>query len=353
MDPDREEDGAGHEAPLEPERRIVDPHLHLWDIPRVAEALQEAQTFLVPEAARLIAASGHRITHSVFVECHAMYRPGGPDAYRSLGETEFATGMAAMAASGLYGPCRLADRIIANINLCDDGAERVIEAHQAVAGDRFRGVRMNTAFSPAGLFGWSCDPALAQRLADPALVAGARVLAGRGLSLDIWCLHPQLRQVIQLARAIPELSIILDHVGTPDTRGSYGEHPDVALHEWRAHIGDLAELSNVVVKISGLGMDVTAPLSARTGRASSVQLAEQWRWRVNAVVDAFGPARCMFASNYPADRSAGSYGAIWNAFKRLAQDYSEAEKEQLFRGTAAATYDIALEESENGSATNR
>jgi L-fuconolactonase len=48
----------------------------------------------------------------------------------------------------------------------------------------------------------------------------------------------------------------------------------------------------------------------------------------------------MLESNFPPDKTAGSYGAIWNAFKLIASDLSEAEKDRLFRGTAAEIYRI-------------
>jgi len=331
------------EDALEPDLPIIDPHLHLWDILAVEGGLQEPQTFLVQDAARMIRESGHSVTHTVFVECHAMYRPDGPAGLRSLGETEFAVGMAAMAYSGLYGPCRIAHRIVANIDLCmGDAVEPVLEAHLARAGERLRGVRMNSSYSEAGLFGAPAEAAAATRLADPAFASGARALARRGLSLDVWCLHPQLPQLVALAQHVPELTIVLNHVGTPELRGQYREREDEAFAEWRQHLQALALRPNVRVKLSGLGMDLAGPLQARTGDVSSERLAQEWRARVETVIDAFGPDRCMFASNYPADRSAASYQAIWNAFKRLTAKYTDAEKARLFRGTAAETYRIEL-----------
>lgn len=333
---------AGKEV-LEPGRRIIDPHMHLWDIPTLDGGLQEAQTFLVREAADAIQVSGHCVTHTVFVECHAMYRPSGPPELRSLGETEFAVGMAAMAESGLYGPSRIAHRIVAHVDLgMGDALAPVLETHRARAPERLRGVRMNTSFSEAGLFGAPAEPGARTRLENFDFIRGAGVLAQMGLSLDVWCLHRQLSQLIALARAVPDLSIILDHVGTPDRRGAYRQQAEEAWEDWRGDMRTLSLQPNVRVKISGLGMDVSRPLSARTGTAPSQMLAQEWRARVETVIDSFGPARCMFASNYPADRSAGCYGAIWNAFKLLAEGYSEAEKEQLFRTTAAEAYHIDL-----------
>jgi hypothetical protein len=85
------------EPVLEPALPIVDPHHHLW---------QRAQgSYLLPE---LLAdtASGHDIRATVFVQCGEMYRAMGPGAERSLGETEFVTGIAAVSASGRHGRTR-------------------------------------------------------------------------------------------------------------------------------------------------------------------------------------------------------------------------------------------------------
>lgn len=332
-----------NEEVLEPDRPVIDPHLHLWDIPPVEGGLQEAQTFLLPDAARAIRESGHNVTHTVFVECHAMYRSDGATEMRSLGETEFATGMAAMSASGRYGPCRIAHRIVANVNLClGEAVEPILMAHRERAGARLAGVRMNTSYSEAGLFGAPSEIDAETRIADTRFLSGARMLARMGLCLDVWCLHTQLPQLVQLADQVPELPIVLDHVGTPELRGRYQGREEEAFAEWRQHMQSLAHRPNVRVKLSGLGMDLTRPLRAQGGSANSENLAKEWRARVEHVIEAFGPGRCMFASNYPPDQSAGSYQAVWNAFKRIAANYTDAEKDRLFRATAAETYHIEL-----------
>ena len=330
-------------APIEPARPIIDPHLHFWDIRHWGPGAPEMQLFLFDQVRACIAASGHAVTHSVFVECHAMHRADGPEERRALGETEFANGMAAMCASGLYGPARLCHRIVGNADLRGGQAVRpLLEAHCAAAVERFRGIRMNTVHSAEGLFGQPCDPALAGVLRDPAFVAGARVLADMDLSLDVWCTHTQIADVAALADAVPDLTIVLDHLGTPVVHGRNVARQDEVLAEWRAAIVDLARRPNVVIKLGGMGMDVTGPMGAQAGSAASHELAEAWRTRVDLCIDAFSPARAMFESNFPPDRAAATYGAVWNAFKRLAKGYSEDEKDMLFRGTAARTYRIAI-----------
>jgi predicted TIM-barrel fold metal-dependent hydrolase len=337
------------EPPLEPERPIIDPHLHLWEILPQPGGPQAAQRFLLPEALETIAASGHKITHTVFVECHAMYRADAPAELAPLGETEFANGMAAMSASGGYGPCRMAHRIVGGADLTlGANVERLLEAHLARAGERFRGVRGATAFAEGGAFGGPCDPALRGRMLTPEFREGARVLARMDLSLDVWCFHAQLAELADLAGAVPELTIILDHFGTPESQGPWAGREAEARADWAAEIRELAQRPNVLVKLGGLGMDVSGPIPAETGPAPSEVLAARWRPYVETCLEAFGAARCMFESNFPPDRAAGSYGATWNAFKRIVRSCSEDEKDRLFRGTAAAAYRISLDEDQGG-----
>jgi predicted TIM-barrel fold metal-dependent hydrolase len=332
------------EEPLDPGRPIIDPHLHLWDIPARPGLMQAPQRFLLPETLEMIEASGQNVTHTVFVECGAMYRADGPPELRSLGETEFVGGVAAMAASGRYGPRRVAHRIVGSADLRLGAAvEGVLELHVARGGERFRGVRFPTAYSDAGMFGRPCEPWAREMLLDARFREGARALARMDLSLDVWCFHTQLDELIDFAAALPELTIVLDHIGTPERLGAYAGREDEARAEWSMKINELSKYPHVFMKVGGMGMDLTGPIGETDGSASSEDLAAAWRPYVETCVTAFGAQRCMFESNFPPDRVGGGYGATWNAFKRLAETCSEAEKDRLFRGTAADVYRIALD----------
>jgi predicted TIM-barrel fold metal-dependent hydrolase len=327
------------EAAIDPARPIIDPHLHFWHIRSGPNP--EPQRFLFDEALAAITASGHAITHSVYVECGQMYRAEGPPERRSLGETEFVNGIAAMSASGGYGSARLAHRIVGNADLTLGARVRdVLEAHLAAAGARFRGVRMETAWSEQGLFGYPCDPAHRGVVTRAAFVEGARALATLDLSLDVWCLHTQLGELAALADAVPDLTIVLDHLGTPERSGSWAGRSGEAFAQWSDAIRDLAQRPNVWVKLGGMGMNVAGTLTANDGTGTGEALAQEWRARVDTAIAAFTPGRAMFESNFPPDRCAASYGATWNAFKHLAAGYSEEEKDRLFRATAAEVYRI-------------
>ena len=92
--------------------------------------------------------------------------------------------------------------------------------------------------------------------------------------------------------------------------------------------------------------DVPARLSTSTCAPkppSSEEAAAAWRPYIETCIEAFGPDRCMFESNFPPDKGQCSYQVIFNAFKRLAAPYSEAEKTALFSGTAIDFYKLKLE----------
>jgi L-fuconolactonase len=327
------------EPPLDSSCVIVDPHHHLWDHGNIPGVASGSKPFLLPEFARVIDASGHNIIRTVYVECSSMYRREGPKDLRAIGETEFANGMAAMAASGRYGSCLIADGIVGTANLRLGAAVLpVLEAQLAAGNGRLRGIRLSTAYSDAGLFGWPADPNRKGILLDPTFRAGARAMPRFGLSLDVWCLHTQIAELADLASACPDMSIVLDHLGTPlKFDAALGRNAQV-FGPWRAAMTELARRPNVVVKLGGLGMDVTAPIGTTGGRIDSRTLADQWRPYVETCLEIFGARRCMFESNFPVDSATCTYGALWNAFKLIADSYSEDEKKALFSSTATTIY---------------
>jgi L-fuconolactonase len=339
---------------LEPDLPIIDPHHHLWDrtplrvtVPRPAhpfyEAIADVQRYLLPE---LLAdtGSGHNIRATVFLECHAMYRADGPEALKCVGETEFVNGVAAMSASGIYSETRACAAIVGNADLrLGDAVEDVLRAHIAVAGGRFRGIRNSES--------WDSDPEVLGPLAgrntelyrDTNFRAGFKHLHKLGLSFDAWLLEPQLPDVIDLASAFPDTTIVLDHVGTPLGIASYKGKREERFPTWRENIKRLAKCQNVVVKLGGLAMAFCHfPSFLSKEPAHSEQLAREWKPYIETCIEAFGPNRCMFESNFPVDIGSCSYPVLWNAFKRIAQNYSAAEKTALFSGTAARVYRVKI-----------
>jgi predicted TIM-barrel fold metal-dependent hydrolase len=327
------------EQPIDPARDIVDPHHHFWDHGDIPGVAVGSKPFLLPEFLQAIRESGHQIVQSVYVECNSMYRREGPQDLRPIGETEFANGIAAMSASGRYGDSRIAAGIVGTANL-RLGAQvaPILEAQIAAGNGRLRGIRFPTAYAEAGLFGHAADPRSKGTLLDPAFREGVRALQRFKLSLDVWCLHTQLGELADLASAFPDLTIVLDHLGTPLTRDAHLGRGAPVFAQWRAGIVDLARRPNVVAKLGGMGMDVTVPIGTAGGTAPSSKLAEEWRPYIETCIEAFGARRCMFESNFPVDSATCSYGALWNAFKLIAAAYSEHEKAALFGATAVEVY---------------
>ncbi|MDO8900278.1 MAG: amidohydrolase family protein, partial [Phenylobacterium sp.] len=224
-----------------------------------------------------------------------------------------------------------------------DGVVPVLEAHLAAGGGRFRGVRQSARHDPdpAVLGPLSGMPAGLYR--SPDFRAGFSRLAGHGLSFDAWLLEPQLPDLIDLASAFPETTIILDHVGTPLGIGAYAGQRQARFGVWRDNIKALAERPNVVCKIGGLAMPFLGfPSFLAEPPATSEVLAQEWRPYVETAIEAFGPQRCMFESNFPVDAGTCDYATLWNAFKRLATGASAGEKAALFHDTARRTYRLDI-----------
>ena len=343
---------------LDPELPIVDPHHHLWDrrtyqapaqTPGEAAehpfmtAIRDARRYLLDE---LLAdtGSGHKVIGTVFVECGAFYRADGPVEYRGVGETEFVNGVAAMSASGTYGAIRACAGIVSRADLTlGDGVVPVLEAHVRAGGGRFRGIRNSASFeADKAVLGPLNRVEAGLYLSDP-FRSGFKHLAKLDLSFDAWLLEPQLPDLIDLARAFPDTTIVLDHVGTPLGRGSYTGKLEERFGVWRDNIGELAKSPKVVVKLGGLAMAFcNFPSFLAEPRAPSSQLAEEWRPYVETCIEAFGAERCMFESNFPVDMGSCSYATLWNAFKVIAKNASPQEKTALFSGTATKVYRLEL-----------
>ena len=318
------------EEVLEPALPIIDPHHHLW--------LRNGYTYLLPELAADLD-SGHNIVATVFAECHSMYRKGGIEVERSLGETEFVRGQAAMSASGEFGNARACDVMFGNVDLTLGGAvEPLLELHKEASGGRFRGVRLSS--------GWHADErihnvsAVPNLLLDPRINEAVTVLNRMGLSLDCWLYHPQLDEIAQLADTHPELTIILNHVGSPILGGPYRGKADEVFQEWKAAIARVGERDNVYIKLGALPIRMPSYEGDRSLPPGSEEVAVAWRPWIETCIEVFGAERSMYESNFPVQKRWCSYQVCWNAFKRISAGASVGEKTDLFSGAAARAYRI-------------
>ena len=316
---------------LEPELPIVDPHHHLWDRP--------GWRYLFDDL-RNDTGSGHNILGTVFIQARSMHRATGPVEMRPVGETEFVNGIAAMSASGAYGKTKICAGIVGHADLTlGSRVEAVLAAHIRAGGDRFRGIRHITAWDADSSI---CNPAYVTPpglLADKSFREGFAVLGRLDLSFDAWLYHPQIGELADLARAFPETRIVLNHVGGPLGIGAYAGRRQEVFPRWVASIEALAAYENVHVKLGGLGMRIGGfGFHEQAEPPSSETLAAAWRPYIETCIEAFGPARAMFESNFPVDKGSYSYPVFWNACKLLTKNASAAEKADLFAGTATRFY---------------
>ena len=315
------------EAPLEPDLPICDPHHHLW--------LDDGHTGWPYDLADLHAdtGAGHNVVQTVFLECHAEYRAHGPLHLRPVGETEFVVELAEQSAAS--GGAEIAG-IMGNADLTlGDAVEEVLEAHEVAGRGRFRGLRYGTA--------QDSHPPLARpgsvAMDDPTYLAGVRKVGAMGYTYDSMVYHPQLPELAAVARACPDTSLIVNHLGLILGTGPYKDRRPEILDEWRTSMAALAECPNTFLKVGGIGMPMMGFRWDKQDRPpNSEELAEPWAGPIQWVIEQFGTDRCMFESNFPVDKKGAGYVVLWNAFKRIAAGYSDDEKRDLFHDTAARAY---------------
>lgn len=322
------------EEVLEPELPIVDSHHHFWDSDRGRYLLDELLADL---------SAGHRIVKTVFEQCRAMYRATGPEAMRPVGEVEFVRGIAAMSASGNYGPTRIAAGMVAHADLTLGARVRpVLEAEIAAGGGLVRGVRFSMPWDPHEEISRYVTTKVAPgRMLDATFREGVAQLGELDLVFDVWIYFTQIPELTALARAVPGTRIVLNHCGGPICVGPYAGHRAEYMAVWAKYMQELASCPNVSVKLGGLGMmHFGFDFHLRDRPPSSAELAAGWRPYIETCIESFGAKRAMFESNFPPDKQSCSYLTVWNAFKRIASAASADEKAALFEKTACDVYGL-------------
>jgi len=329
------------EEPIDPELPICDPHHHLWDRP--AREDRPGNRYLLDELLQ-DSGGGHNILQTVFIECRSMYREDGPEEMRPIGETEFVQGIAAQSASGQYGTTRVAAGIVSHANLTlGKAVAPVLEAHIAASSNRFRGIRHSSVWDASTDIRPYMNPPKGLLL-DSRFREGFGYLQKYGLSFDAWLYHPQITELADLARAFPDTTIILDHVGGLIGIGPYAGKREEVFQQWKSGITEVSTCPNVVVKLGGLGMPVCGfGWNGQTAPPTSTGLAEAMAPYYHWCIERFGVDRCMFESNFPVDKVSYSYTVMWNAFKRISEDFSASEKAALFHDTAVRVYRLKSE----------
>ena len=206
--------------------------------------------------------------------------------------------------------------IVAFCNLAEPGAMDIMEQHGSYP--NLRGIRQIVGRSPEE------DAVTGSNalLENPAWIKNLAGLAEYGLSFDLQLVPHQLRQAKAVLAKIPLLKVALCHCGSPFDQSEAG------LAHWKTGMKELAELPNVYCKLSGFGM------FDHGWSAASI------RRMVIHAIEVFTPGRCMFGSNFPVDSLYARYADIWAAYNDITSDFSDAERRQLFAGTARRFYSI-------------
>lgn len=316
----------GCEEVLSPEQPIFDAHHHLWDRPgnryRAAELMKDMS-------------DGHDVRASLYVQCRTGYRGNGPDEMRPLGEIETILDWGHDTPNHPIGIVGFADLQLG------DAVGPVLDALIEAGVGRLKGIRNTTAYHADPAVRSNPNPAPDGLLRCAAFRDGARAVASRNLSMDIWAYHTQLHEVHALAHALPDLTVILDHCGGPLGVGPYLRGDPEHFQQWRSALARLAELPNTRIKIGGFGLSVMGydyaddPLPPHSSR-----MATDWAPWVETCLDLFGTRRAMFESNFPVDKGQFGYRALWNAFKRLSEPLTDDERHDVFWRSAARAYGV-------------
>jgi predicted TIM-barrel fold metal-dependent hydrolase len=316
---------------IEPERRIIDPHHHLWHRPGFG-------TYMLDEL-WADTGSGHRIEKTMFVECRTSWRTDGPETLRSVGETEFVARTAEQSREGGPGKPVIAG-IVAHTDLrLVDGLRDVLQAHTDAGRGLFRGIRHAGSHDPHPEALTIPGRAPAGLYADESFRRGVELLGTLGLTYDTWHYHHQNRDFAALARAVPHTTLVLDHFGTPLGVGRFAGQREAIFAQWKLDIAEIARSPNVIAKLGGLAMpDNGWGWDKRERPASSDELVAAQRDYYLHTIDCFGPERCMFESNFPVDKRSIGYRPLWNALKKIAAGFSEAEKHAMFYANAQRVY---------------
>ena len=159
----------------------------------------------------------------------------------------------------------------------------------------------------------------------PDFLDALKLLPKYNLSFDICIFHHQLPNTLEMVRRCPEVAFILDHIAKPGIKAGLKD-------AWRQHMREIAELPNVVCKLSGVTTEADHKSWTR----------EQLRPYIDHVVECFGPDRILYGGDWPVSELAGSYGQWLETLDWATQDFSKPEKHKLFRDNAIKAYRLNL-----------
>jgi len=326
------------EVALLPDLEIIDPHHHLWDL--------EFGKYLNDDFIEDINKSGHNIKASVYIMSSANTKiyDQNSNEFSTLPEIKFAYEQYLDSKNNKLNQCSINNSIVGALDLrYGKKLTPVIEKGLEISNGKLKGIRMLLAAHNDERISSGAVKTKTGIMLDPNFIEGAKILEKNELSLDFWIYHTQLNELEFVAKTLPDLSIILNHIGGPKQVGPYEGKQGITHREWRRSMMRLSVFPNIKVKLGGLGMKVCgSKFNLNPKPPSSDQLSELWKSWFFETIDLFGTDRCMFESNFPVDKGSCSYGVLWNAFKKISANFSNDEKNKLFYQNALKTYKIKL-----------
>ena len=278
-------------------RRIVDAHVHLWDPGRLSYPwLQGSATLNRPYVLEDYAAATANLSVEamVFVQCEAV-----PDAYDE--EAAWVTSLAAREP-------RLRGIVAGAPPYKGDGVR--LDLARLRRHPLLKGVRQIIQFQP--------DPDFCL---SPSFLEGVSLLEEFDLSFDICIDHRHMARIVEFARRLPRVRMVLDHIGKPNIR-------EGLMQPWARQLRELAALPNVHCKISGVATEADHSRWTRDELARYIEVA----------VEAFGFDRIMYGSDWPVSTDAIAYGEWVSLLEMLLEGVSEAEQHKFWHSNAMVFY---------------
>ena len=295
---------------------ITDAHQHLWDYsnkyshgwislkshPWTGDWTMLAKSYLIENYFEDI--KNQNVTKSVHVEAEWADQPG------AWGETTWLDDI-----SRKHG---FPNSIVGHVNLYNDDSEHVINMHLE-SSKLFVGIRHNQFNHDKDKDFIFSDINLMQ---SDKWLKNFKLLKKYNLSFDLGCFYNQLLDGANVAKDNPDTAIILNHVGQPIKRD------EEEFERWKVGIKEISRNLNVNCKLSGVTM---------TDHKWTIESIKEV---FDYVIDSFGIDRCIVASNFPVDKLFGSYDEIYNAYKKVLEQFSNDEKKKLFSTNANIIYKI-------------
>jgi L-fuconolactonase len=307
------------EMALEPELPICDAQHHIKNL--------EGQRYLAADFIK-DASGGHNIKQTIVVQNSSNLEPGPGGGMFPVDETIFVMKQIANIKSKID----IAAGFVGYADLATGKAvQTVLEAHLEAGKKRFKGIRY-----PSGQPNVLNESSI---LCDSRFREGFAFLSKYKLTYELSIGMSQFPELVDLAKKHPDTPIIVNHLGLSASRAKNPEEKDEMKVEWRRSIQMIAPITNIYMKLGGSGVPNRGfGFDKKPRPPTSEEMVQVVGDYYRFVIEQFGPKRCMFESNFPADKASSSYNVIWNAFKLVTKSFTKTDRSHMFQGTANQVY---------------